>query len=517
MIHIKLMLSKQEEHRFLLIPLMGVASHSTTRQLGKPPSCAHPIKKVQINTSRLHIMAKLRSIRCVTSICERTAKKTSHVPHRWDSHQKVSKSPPQKRKTTFPGSRSHKLLSFEASQGSKRPLYTIHIDGMIIDVEDTAHLDRIFDNFNGNQVVNLLCVNSNVPKRLDTVADMIPYIEALNRTSDLRVPSFSGVSLGIWSCYALADCLRLVKTIEAANFSDVFTGRLTTEIAPALDALVSDFLELPNLQAIELSDNALGPNVQWPLVRLLSVHTPLVNVHLNNVGFGPETGVAVAEALAKLACNKTRANGPPLTVFACDRNHLVEDEESPERGMAAWARALRAHGNLRVVSLSNNGFRKGGVDILLREGLRLLSDLRSLNLEDDTFSSRGQTHTALADAVQWWPWLTEFNNNDSLLGSRGATLLIEALKRTEITALQVLKMHGNNFSASNLEALVEAFEELRGLCHIEIADDNVSGDDLGYRTLKSLLEQRSHNGKTHCSIDDMDEEASSQSSLVDGW
>lgn len=51
-------------------------------------------------------------------------------------------------------------------------------------------------------------VDADDPRWIDTAADMSPYIETLNRLPDLRTVSFSGVALGPWSSYALAECLR---------------------------------------------------------------------------------------------------------------------------------------------------------------------------------------------------------------------------------------------------------------------------------------------------------------------
>lgn len=233
---------------------------------------------------------------------------------------------------------------------------------------------------------------------------------------------------------------------------------------------------------------------------------------MDNVGLGPQTGVAIAEALSALAQRKRECSAPALRVLSLDRNHLVEDEERPEVGMAEWARALAAHGGLRVVSLRNNGLRKAGLEVLVREGLGLLSELRVLDLEDNTFASRGEVSAVLAEAVGGWPVLAELNVNDSLLGSRGAALLIEALGRSGGSVLEVLRLRGNNLSSGNVRALAEAVERLPKLRVVEVGENNFGAEDGGYALLRESVERRGHREGWECSVDEIGDEQASESS-----
>lgn len=74
-----------------------------------------------------------------------------------------------------------------------------------------------------------LNVNADDPRRIGTIAGMSTYIEVLNGLHHLRSVSFSGVSLGPWSCCALAECLRHKTIMEGDDFSDVYTARLTNQ------------------------------------------------------------------------------------------------------------------------------------------------------------------------------------------------------------------------------------------------------------------------------------------------
>lgn len=106
--------------------------------------------------------------------------------------------------------------------------------------------------------------------------------------------------------------------------------------------------------------------------------------------------------------------------------------------------------------------------------------------------------------------MTDLNINDSLLGSRGTCLLIQALRENESTGLQVLKMRGNNLNPANIKAFVEAFKELPGLRHVEIADNNFTTDDVGYNWSRVLVDQWIIREETDSSIDNVGDEVGSQ-------
>jgi Ran GTPase-activating protein (RanGAP) involved in mRNA processing and transport len=52
---------------------------------------------------------------------------------------------------------------------------------------------------------------------------------------------------------------------QIADFSDIFTGRLITEIPQSLRALCTSLLTLPNLVSLDLSDNAFGGRSAEPM------------------------------------------------------------------------------------------------------------------------------------------------------------------------------------------------------------------------------------------------------------
>lgn len=328
------------------------------------------------------------------------------------------------------------------------------------------------------------------PTRLSTSEQIEPYIIAINNLPFLEEISFAGVSIGIWAAYRLAEALRTKTRLRRVDLSNCFKGRGASEIAPTLDALVSAFLELPNLESVDLSENALGPEVEWPILRLIRSHTPLQVLGINNAGMGPETGVEFAKALVTLASKKAAAGAPPLRELHYNRNKMIQDDDDPMFGMAEWAAAFAAHPNLRVLDLKGNRVQHAGMDRLVADGLSRLREIEVLDLQDNTFTSRGSTHRALADAVGGWPELRELNLNDSLLGSRGAALLIPALAAVQPSRLESLKLRANNLNPANTLALSGVLWRLPELREVNLRRNNIARDDEGYGILSRLLRER---------------------------
>ncbi|POS74943.1 hypothetical protein DHEL01_v206663 [Diaporthe helianthi] len=354
---------------------------------------------------------------------------------------------------------------------------------------------------------------SSTDRRLDTADQVEPYITAIKNLPSLEDISMAGISIGPWAAFPLATALRTKKRLRRADFSDCFAQRVPHELSPAMGALALALIELPNLGAIDLSSNALGPSVEGPVTLLAGNHTPLQELNLNDTGMGPETGVAVANALVTLASRKAAVGAPPLRELLLIQNKLCQDDETPMYGMPEWAAAFAAHPNLRKVALKNNGIRHGGMDHLVAAGLSHLRDLEELDLADNIITARGKTHRALADAVKGWPALRVLDLDESLLGSRGAGLLIGALAAVQPSRLETLRLTQNNLTPANTLALAGVLWRLPELRELTLDTNNFPADDEGYRTLVRLLKQRAEERGVVATVDDVGDEAYSDPSL----
>ncbi|KAM7224304.1 putative Ran GTPase-activating protein [Rhypophila decipiens] len=324
--------------------------------------------------------------------------------------------------------------------------------------------------------------------KLDTAADLEPHIAALRAMDDVEEVRLLGNTLGVGACKLLGEVLATKKTLRVANLADIFTGRLLSEIPEALSSLLTSILNLPNLNTINLNDNAFGLNTQAPLVAFLEEHVPLQHLYLNNNGLGPEAGSLIANALSKLHAKKeeARKNGqdvPYLETVICGRNRLENGS------MAAWAKAFSLHNKVKEVKMVQNGIRPQGIAHLLTEGLRHASDIRVLDLQDNTFTLKGAM--ALAKVAPGWTEISELGLGDSLLGNKGGIALGQSLSQGKNNKLETLRLQYNEIAAAALKEMLEAAKAgLPALKKIELNGNKFDEEDESIIAFRDLFEDR---------------------------
>ena len=326
--------------------------------------------------------------------------------------------------------------------------------------------------------------------KLDTEADLKPHVKPLLESDHFTSIRLNGNTLGVPASVALAEILRTQTKLQSAYLADIFTSRLLSEIPPALSSLLGALLELPNLHTVDLSDNAFGLNTAAPLVEFLGKATPLRHLILNNNGLGPEAGALVAGALSKLAQKKeeearrTNTDVVYLETVVCGRNRLENGS------MAAWAKAYADHAkDMQTVRMTQNGIRPEGITRLLRDGLGKAKGLKTLDLQDNTFTVKGAT--ALADIVTGWKEMIELAAGDCLLGSRGAIKVANALAKGENKKLKTLKLFYNEINAEGLKQITFAAETaLPALQRVELNGNKFLEEDLSVLKLQEVLEDR---------------------------
>ncbi|KAF2109462.1 ran GTPase activating protein 1 [Lophiotrema nucula] len=345
--------------------------------------------------------------------------------------------------------------------------------------------------------------------KLDSAEDIEPHIKDLKANDDVEEVRFLGNTLGIGASEALAKVLETKNKLQVANFADVFTGRLLSEIPPALAALLTSLLTLPDLHTVNLSDNAFGLNTQAPLVDFLSQHVPLRHLILNNNGLGPAAGVLVAEALTKLAEKKEAARRegkvvPNLETVICGRNRLENGS------MAAWATAYAAHNKIKEIKMVQNGIRQEGITHLLTNGLSHATELNILDLQDNTFTATGAK--ALSNVVGKWTELKELGVGDCLLSARGGVALANALQKGKHTKLEVLRLQFNEITSKGIKGLADAHTALPALRRIELNGNRFEEEDPSIEKLREVLEARKEaadgvgeDDEEYWGIDELDE------------
>uniref|UniRef100_A0A3B3ZHD2 Uncharacterized protein n=1 Tax=Periophthalmus magnuspinnatus TaxID=409849 RepID=A0A3B3ZHD2_9GOBI len=182
-------------------------------------------------------------------------------------------------------------------------------------------------------------------------------VQEIDQYQDLRALRLEGNTLGVEAAHAIAKALEK-KDLLRCYWSDIFTGRLRSEIPTALSLGSALMCAGAWLTELDLSDNAFGPDGVKGIEQLLkspTCHT-LKELRLNNCGMGIGGGKILANAL--IECHReSSALGAPLKlkVFMAGRNRLENE------GASALAKAFKLMGSLEEVHMPQNGINYTGV------------------------------------------------------------------------------------------------------------------------------------------------------------
>lgn len=282
-----------------------------------------------------------------------------------------------------------------------------------------------------------------------------------------------------------------------ADFSDIFTGRLITEIPQALSAICDALVDTTSLVELNLSDNAFGGRVVDPMVPFLTQNTNLQIFRLNNNGLGPAGGIVIANALLEGA-KRAKSNGgtPKLHTLICGRNRLENGSAS------AWAAAFAEMGTLKEVRMIQNGIRMEGIEQIVK-GLRKNHGLEVLDLQDNVATQRGSR--AIAGSIKFWPNLRDLNLNDLLLRPKGGIMLATAFAEGKNLMLESLRMQSDEVDARAIDILAGAVKKyMPKLKLVELNGNRFGEDDEAVIALKAALESHGNDGALE-ELDDVEE------------
>ncbi|BFZ14600.1 hypothetical protein BsWGS_17638 [Bradybaena similaris] len=316
--------------------------------------------------------------------------------------------------------------------------------------------------------------------KLNTAADAKEIVEAIQNCQHMTALCLEANTLGVEAAEEIAKALRKHPEFERALWSDMFTGRLKTEIPNALKHLGAAIMEAScHLVELDLSDNAFGPNGVVGLVDLLKSTScySLKELKLNNNGLGIGGGKMLAECL--LECHKSSvAAGQPLSlrVFISGRNRLEND------GATALSAAFKAIGTLEFLAMPQNGINHAGISALA-DAISVNTNLKHLNLNDNTFTAKGAD--AIAKALPKLEKLEVINFGDCLIRTEGAKAIAKALKNSH-AHLQELVLSGNELTKEGAVDIIESLENKRSLKKLDLNVNNFGEE--GCEDIRALVE-----------------------------
>ncbi|TFY72593.1 hypothetical protein EVG20_g417 [Dentipellis fragilis] len=326
--------------------------------------------------------------------------------------------------------------------------------------------------------------------KLNSRQDIEPHL----RDSDpekLEEVHFGGNTIGVEASQALAEFLQKATALKVADFADIFTGRLISEIPQALSAICDALIDKTSLVEINLSDNAFGGRSVDPMVPFLTQNRSFQILKLNNNGLGPAGGAIIADALRRSAeLSKKEGKQSNLRVVICGRNRL-------ENGSA-----LRGRMPSQLMARSRRA---------LASGLAKNVDLEHLDLQDNTFSEEGSQ--AFAQALPHWPSLHTLNFSDCVLSAEGEVpRTIEVLATGSNPLLRILQLQNNNLEGKTAAVLADAIgTHLKQVNILEFQWNEVEEEDEGIQTLLDYLKSRG--GKFL--LDDEEEEGEEEEAEVE--
>ncbi|EAU86222.1 ran GTPase activating protein 1 [Coprinopsis cinerea okayama7 len=337
--------------------------------------------------------------------------------------------------------------------------------------------------------------------KLNTRADIEPWLKDVDPTTIEEV-HLQGNTIGVEASQALAEWLSKATNIRIANFADIFTGRLISEIPQALEAICNALVDKTSLVEIDLSDNAFGGRSVDPMVPLLSKNRHFQILKLNNNGLGPAGGAVIANALLESAkLSKAAGLKSNLRTVICGRNRLENGSAS------AWADAFAEHEGLVEVRMPQNGIRMEGI-LELSRGLAKNPNLGYIDLQDNAFSTEGQLDAieAWTKAMVSWPELHTLNLSDCILSTEGEVpTLLTAIIGGSNPKLKNLLLQNNNLETRTFEALAGALSTtLKNVMRMELQWNDVEDEDEFIEEIGLTLKQRG--GRLIATDEDEEEE-----------
>ncbi|XP_054892082.1 ran GTPase-activating protein 1a isoform X2 [Poeciliopsis prolifica] len=317
-------------------------------------------------------------------------------------------------------------------------------------------------------------------RKLDDAQSAEEIVKDIEEFEGLQALRMEGNTVGVEAAQAIAKALETKSDFKRCYWSDMFTGRLRSEIPPALNSL-GDALMLAGarLTVLDLSDNAFGPDGVKGIEKLLKSTScfTLQELRLNNCGMGIGGGKILAASLTQCHKQSSEKNEPlSLKVFVAGRNRLEND------GATALAQAFQLMGSLEEVHMPQNGINHPGVTALA-SAMQHNPGLRILNLNDNTFTEKGAV--AMAQALKHLHSIQVINFGDCLVRPEGAKAIAESVSEG-LPVLKELNMSYGEITADAALAVVEAVKNKDQLEKLDL-NGNYLGED-GCKAVKDGME-----------------------------
>eukprot|EP00124_Ichthyophonus_hoferi_P004716 Ihof_evm2s557 gene=Ihof_evmTU2s557 len=320
---------------------------------------------------------------------------------------------------------------------------------------------------------------------VDEVAEIVDLINVNKKLTHIKLSNtrcllylFIVVGVGVEAANAIAVAMNEQKSLESADLSDMFTGRLLTEIPQAVKTFGRVLSCMQTLRVINFSDNAFGPAGAEAVSELISTNYNIKTIKLVNNGLGIRGGQIIAESIRKATAAAKAVNRKyELEVFHAGRNRLENV------GAQALAVAISEVGTLKEFHVPQNGIRKEGI-ISICSALHNNLLLESLDLNDNTCTRTGAV--ALASLLPSLPHLRHLDLGDCLIRARGGVIVVDALCRPNSpTGLQYVNLAYNEIRPTINPGLGRLVHHNRTIKNLDINGNFLTKNDV--KDLRAIL------------------------------
>ncbi|ODV83280.1 hypothetical protein CANARDRAFT_238342 [[Candida] arabinofermentans NRRL YB-2248] len=325
---------------------------------------------------------------------------------------------------------------------------------------------------------------NNKSLKLDTLQDIQPILDDLDKFEILEKLDISGNTISsIASKHLVEKLIKFQKTLIDLNLQDIYTSRDRFEIPKSLNEFNTLIKNCDNLKILNLSDNAFGQDSIDVLEDVILNCKSVEHLILSNNGLGPFSGTRIGKSLYKLSITKKNSNQSSLKTFWCGRNRL-------ENGSIDYLSiGLKSNSDLQEIKLYQNGIRPSGISKLINFGIGKLSNLKSLDLQDNTFTLLGSV--ALSNNLKNWNHLIELNINDCLLKSKGCLIFLNKLGEiSNISNLEILKLQYNELDTESLKLLSNILPNLKNLKSLELNGNRFEEDSEFIEKINEIFESK---------------------------
>ena len=273
--------------------------------------------------------------------------------------------------------------------------------------------------------------------------------KALQKISTLTVLKLENNDIPEGAANALADAIRVNKSLEQLSLSGNHLGSSTVVVVNALK-------QISTLEELNLNDNKNRSNDLGPAIAsVVTNNKSMERLSLKDNGLNDDGAIAIAQSLHELSSLKV-----------CN----LRDNYITSKAAKALASFISNSTKLEELYLGNNQLQLGVIKIAI--GLQKISTLKVLDLDNNNITEQaaGELSIAISNNTSLEVLLLSGNNLAS-----STVMVVNALK--EVSTLKVLALNDNSNSSQELgPAIASVITKNKSIERLLLCNNNLNDD-----------------------------------------